>query len=155
MLNANDPKRSQKDIDEEARIQEAIWEDLEERKPNVAALARQFAFPEKRLREWWKGRQSGQRESPNRKLAPNEELALCQYLNWRDEIGIPLRNKNIASYANAILESITSSLSITPPTVGRMWTTCFLEHYPEYHIRKQKILEVSRKTAHDAELLQQ
>ena len=36
-----------------------------------------------------------------------------------------------------------------------MWTTRFLERYPEYHIRKQKTLEVNRKTAHDPELLQE
>ena len=72
MLNANDPKRSHKDIDEEARIQEVIWEVFKEPKPNVAGLARQFVFPEQRLHERSKGRQSRQRESPNRKLAPNE-----------------------------------------------------------------------------------
>lgn len=155
MLNAINHKLSQKYINEEARIQEAIWKVAEEPKPNIATLACQFGVPEQRLREQRKGRQSRQRESPNRKLAHNEELARCQYFNQLDEIGIPSRYNNIASYANTILESITSSLSGPIPTRSQMWTTCFLALYPEYHIRKQKTLEVDRETSHDLELLQE
>ena len=88
-------------------------------------------------------------------IAPDEELALCQYFTRLDEIGIPSRYKNIATYANTILESTTSSPSVTPPTVSRMWTTRFQERYPEYHIRKQKTLEVNWKTSHDPQRLQE
>ena len=37
-----------------------------------------------------------------------------------------------------------------PPKVSSTWTHRFLQRYPKYHVRKQKTLDVERKTSHDA-----
>jgi hypothetical protein len=58
----------------------------------------------------------------------------------------------ITGCANAILRRahfLTSSSPKTPPpTVGPNWTSRFLERYPEFHIRKQKSLDIHRKEVH-------
>jgi hypothetical protein len=138
----------------EARIQQALQAIGDMEKPNIAAVVREFNLPESRFRARLKGRQSrNQREGPNKKLTPDEELALCQYLNRLDEIGIPPRSQHIGSYANSILAQTTSlpENSVLPPTVSRMWTRRFLKRHPEYFRRKQKALDVDRKRAHHPE----
>lgn len=35
-----------------------------------------------------------------------------------------------------------------PPQVGEHWVTRFLQRHPEYHIKKQKTLDVPRALAH-------
>jgi len=137
-------------VEIEARIQRAIEKMSEEEKPNIAATAREMELPEHRLRARWKGRQSRHaRIAPNRKLSQDEELALCQYLNRLDEIGVPARYRQIGSYANEILARAHTDSSIPVPTVSHMWTRRFLERHPEYLIRKQKTLDVKRKQAHN------
>ena len=139
----------------EARIEEAIDEMKNEKKTNIAALARKYALPEQRLRARLKGRISRkQRESPNRKLTADQELGLCQYLDRLDELGIPPRYRHISSYANSILLGVHTDTAEPPPTVGPAWTQHFLQRHPEYHVRKQKTLDVERKQSHDPEVLQ-
>jgi len=139
-------------MDIEDRIQEAIEKISHEEKPNIPATARDLKLPEHRLRARLKGRQSRhQRPASNRKLSPDQELALCQYWNRLDEIGLPARCRHIGSYANAILARAHHDSSTPAPTISRMWTGRFLQRHPEYLIRKQKTLDVKRKEleAHD------
>lgn len=76
-------------MDIEARIQEAIENMSHEEKPNIGATTCNLNLPEHRLWARWKVRQScHERLAPNCKLSPDQELALCQYLNRLDEIGI-------------------------------------------------------------------
>jgi len=138
----------------EARIEKVIAEVKEEEKPNVAALARRFDLPEQRLRARLRGRLSRQqREVTNRRLFTDQELALCQYLDRLDELGIPPRFCHISSYANSILLEVQTDSADAPPKVSSTWTRRFLQRNPEYHVRKQKTLDVERKRSHDAEEL--
>jgi hypothetical protein len=75
----------------ESRITQAI-EILQGRggQPNFAAAAREFLLPVQRLRARWNGRPSKIQTIPgNRRLSKHQELAVCQYLDRLDNIGLP------------------------------------------------------------------
>ena len=137
----------------EERVQQIIQrlEQLsdETERPNIAATARDFQVSEHRLRKRWNGSGSKMdRLPPNRKPTAEQELALCQYLDQLDAIGIPARIPMITSAANSILRRCHIDQAIPPPTVSHMWTKRFLDRHPEYYVRKQKTLDQDRKKAH-------
>jgi len=79
-------------MDIEDYIQEAIEKISRNEKPNIAATARNLRLPGHRLQARLKRCQSRhQHLASNWKLSPDQELALCQYLNCLDEIGLPAR----------------------------------------------------------------
>ena len=129
----------------ENRITQAI-EILQERggQPNFAAAAREFLLLVQRLRARWNGRQSKiQRLAGNRKLSQHQELAVCEYLDRLDNIGLPARHFMITYCANAILRrSHPADSNNPPPQVSKCWAGRFLERYPEYLLRKQRVQEI-------------
>ena len=75
-----------------------------DKKPNIAALAREFCVSESQLRARLKGRQSKQeRPAANRKLREDQESAVYQYLDRLDKIGLSARLPMVTNCANAIL----------------------------------------------------
>ena len=75
----------------ENRITQAI-EILQARggQSNLAAAAKEFLLPPQRLRARWNGRPPKTQVIPgNRKLSGHQELAVCQYLDHLDNIGLP------------------------------------------------------------------
>ncbi|RPA98858.1 hypothetical protein L873DRAFT_1627869, partial [Choiromyces venosus 120613-1] len=78
----------------------------------------------------------------NKWLSEAKELAVYLYLKRLDSIGMSARLLIVTSCGNAILKhnhELDSPISSNnpPPTVGPIWTPCFLEQYPEFHIHKQ------------------
>ena len=123
----------------ESRIQQVIdiISDYGEDNPNIAAAAREFRVPVRRLRARWAGQQSKQgRPGTNERLSADEELAVCLYLDLFEGIGTAARKQMINGCANDILRhSFTPSESepdTKPPEVGLLRTRRYLERRPEY-----------------------
>ena len=133
----------------ESRIQEAIVTLSQSEKPNVAKTAHDHKVPEDRLQNRWKGRLARtERPAANKKLNEEQEIAVCRYLDRLDKIGIAAQRQMLADCANAILRRNHIDFNTPPPTVGKNWPRRFLDTHPEYHLRKQKSLDVERKLSH-------
>ena len=137
----------------EANIEAACQKIFHLENPNVAAVACEFQVPVSRLRARLGGCQSrSQRPAPNKRLSEDEELAVCLYLERLDCIGTSARLPMVTGCANAILrrkyQLTFTAPSMPPPTVGATWTAHFLERHPQFHIRKQKTLDLNQKKPH-------
>ena len=138
----------------ESQIQEALAELLQrgEEKPDLGAAAREFNLPPQCLRARWNRRKSKETRLPaNKKLMVEEELAVCQYLDWLDKIGTSARLHMLTTCANAILSHAHKDPSIPTPVVGEHWARRFLVRHPEYHICKQYTIDSDRKNTHNPE----
>ena len=51
--------------------------------------------------------------------------------------------------ANATLRRSYTDITKPAPTVGQHWPRRFLNAHPEYHIQKQKTLDVAQKNPHN------
>ena len=108
------PKKAYESV--ETRIQEAITvlKKRGEDNPNIAAAAREFNLPRRRLSRRWQGQNSKQTRQPtNRKLNEAQELALCLYLDRLDEIGTAARLPMVTSAANTILRQLRVRSSVS------------------------------------------
>ena len=140
--------------DIESRIADAILELGKCENPNVAAVARQFNVPAKRLINRWKGRKSKiECGGHNKALSEAQESALCQYLDNLDGGGPKVRYKQLEQAANSLLKKWYTR-SGKPPIVGAHWTARFLQRHPQYVVRKQKPLATEKKNAHKPETFQ-
>ena len=137
--------------DIESRIADAILELGKCENPNVAAVARQFNVPAKRLINRWKGRKSKiECGGHNKALSEAQESALCQYLDNLDGGGPKVRYKQLEQAANLLLKKgYTGSGKL--PIIGAHWTAQFLQRLPQYVVRKQKPLYTERKNVHKPE----
>lgn len=141
------PRPSEPYATTEDRIQQAIEWLNQQKKVNIAAGARRFFVPEGRLRARWNGRPSKQDLIPgNRKLSVGQELAVCEYIDRLDEIGLPARDPMITACANSILRRSHVGEG-KPPVVSECWTGRFLQRNPEYARRRQQKQESLRKLA--------
>ena len=95
----------------ESRATQAI-RTLQERggKPNIAVAAKGFFVPKQRLGRRWNGRRSKQQPPGNRKWGENQELAVCQYLDRLNTIGLPAHLFMITDCANAILRAAMTAM---------------------------------------------
>ena len=111
---------------------------------------REFRVPEQRLRARLVGYLSKQeRPATSRRLSEDQELTVCQYLDRLDTIGTTARMIMITSCANSILRRNHTDTTTPPPTVSEKWARRFLNRYPKYYVRKQKIIDTARKKSHD------
>ena len=113
----------------ESQIQQVmdILSDRGRDNSNIAAAAREFRVPVRRLRVRWIGQQSKQEPlGTNKRLSADEELAVCLYLHRLEAIGTAARKQMITGYTNDILRrSFTPSESepeIKPLEVAPLWT---------------------------------
>jgi DDE superfamily endonuclease/Tc5 transposase-like DNA-binding protein len=121
-----------------------------QKKPNIRKTAREFAVPEGRLRRRWKGGKTlFQRPPTNRKLDSTQEGALCEYLDYLDSVGIPLKRASVGATANSILASAHEDSTNPPPQIGEHWTRRFLKRHPEYHVRRKRAIDIERMQAVD------
>ena len=90
-------------------------------------------------------------------MSEAEELGVCLYLKWLNNIGTAARLPMLTGCANTILkrnyQPATESLNTTPPMVGPAWAPRFWGRYPEFHIRKQRSLDYKWRKAHNPEVL--
>ena len=119
--------------------------------PNLTAIAQTYEIPVSRLRGRLQGRQS-RHEQPgtNLKLTEGQELAVCPYLDCLNSIGTSARQKMVVGSANAILQYAHIGEGAAP-VVGSHWAPRFPARHPEYHIRKQRSIDINRKNSHEPE----
>jgi hypothetical protein len=132
----------------EDRIAEALQSIEKNLKPNFTKLAKKFAVPYLRLINRAKGRGSkSERQPANLRLNDTKELVLCWYLNTLERAGLYVCVYQIHVVASSILNRRSGYDSDRP--LGKLWTTRFLQCHPEYHIRKQRLIDIERKDAHN------
>ncbi len=136
----------------EERIQLAI-DAINTRKITVRAqIAREFDVPLQRLRFRLKGHPpaSAVPGLHNRKLDPDQDLALHTYCKNLDELGLPIRLHTVERAASELQDFPRWA---QPPPLGSDWTKRWLDRQPDLHKAKRKPLAVARKNAHDLNLL--
>jgi hypothetical protein len=85
----------------------------------------------------------------NTKLSSEEEVAICRYIDRLDNCNFAVRVEFITDAANYILKERSSlSSSSPPPTVGKVWTTRFIQRHG-YTKRLQKKLDSNRQASED------
>ena len=139
--------------DIEVRIEAAITfiQSSSDNYPNLTAIARTYEISVSTLQGRLQGRQSRQeRPGTNLKLTEDQELAVYQYLDRLDSIGTSAPQQMVAGCPNAILQYGHIGEGAAP-VVGSHWASRFLARHPEYHIRKQRSIDINRKNAHDPE----
>jgi hypothetical protein len=130
----------------EDRISEALASIDPNSKANYTKLAAKFAVPYTRLIKRAKGRcTKSQRQPVNLRLNDAEELALCHYLDALETAGLYACVHQIRAVGNSILQRRPHK----EPPLGSTWATRFLQRHPEYHIRKQRTIDIERKEAHE------
>jgi DDE superfamily endonuclease/Tc5 transposase DNA-binding domain len=141
--------------EEEERILEAC-DDLENQEnPLYAATARKFGVHPKRLYRRFTGRTQSRIDAggTNKVLDDAAEHALCMYIDFADDLGIPIREKTLTKAANSILQN--RRVGEDPPrVVSKMWASRWLARHPEYKKRARKPLAVARKNTHNPEAIQ-
>lgn len=112
---------------------------------NIAELARASGVPYQRLLARANGRQSRcERPGTCKRFTEEQEASIHQYLQTLDDIGTSARLWQLRKCANSILARLHDGEG-PPPIVGQHWPARFLEANPQYHIRKQKPMELARK----------
>lgn len=139
----------------EQRIQLAI-DAMNTRKNTVRAqIAREFDVPLQRLRFRLKGHPpaSAIRGLHNRKLNPDQDLALHTYCKNLDDLGLSVRLHMVERAANELLRQ-DKPRWLHPPSVGPDWAKRWLDRQLDLHKAKRKPLAAARKNAHDLDLLE-
>jgi hypothetical protein len=136
----------------EERIINAIHALSDQSRPNIAAAAREFDVPYQRLKARFKGRKSLFEREPNgRRLNPDHESALSRWIDYNDELGLPLKRPQIIAAATSILKLFDPSA----PPPGPKWLKRWLQRHPEYRVRRRKALDIERLRAQDKSLVQE
>jgi hypothetical protein len=142
----------------EKRIQQAVNEIRAlESTPMIADFARQYDVPYQRLYARFHGTLAkSDLVSGNCKFSDIEEKALCRHLDRLDKIGLPAQRELLRAAADYILLAnwTPTSTDKKQPSVGRHWVSRFLKRYPEYTLKRQKVLDLERKRAVSYENLQ-
>lgn len=135
----------------EARIQKAIEHLKKNPDAKRAKVAREFDVPLQRLRFRLKGARpmSEVRGVHGRRLSPDQDLALCLYLNKLIKLGLHPRLRMIETAATKLLmqDSIGTTL---PPPLSHSWSKRWMDRHPEFRKIKRKPLAAVRKNAEDS-----
>ena len=133
----------------ERRVKMACGAYISDEFRSIAAACEAFDAPESRVRRRLIGI-SSKKESGgyNKRLSPDQELAVCHFLDRIATLGIDARKQMVSSIANRILRRAHNDPTMDPPKVGPQWALRFLQRHPEYIIKKKKPLAIERKNAH-------
>ena len=139
---------SYKDIED--RIEQCLASIPKGEIPNYSLLSEAWNVPYSRLRRRYLGIASRSTRQPtNRRLNPSQELALKSWINFMDESYVSPTRTMIENCANSILRQAPGVDPENPPRVGEHWTERFLDRHPEYHIRRQRAINIERKRAYN------
>ena len=136
--------------DNEIRLQEVLvaYKQLEETSnaPKLRAWARSCKVSYKRLLARYNGMPSKLGNSnAQASLDIAQEHAICQYIDLRQRIQCPIRQRELRPLANSLLRKNDS----THPGVSTRWTARFLARHPQYNIKKHKTIAAERRGAMD------
>ena len=105
-------------------MQEALESIPENRKPNIARLAKEFHVPYAQLLNRYNGLPA--KQSNNYALNSAEENAIHQYLQRLERLGTACRRPMLLRAANSVMRERFGP----PGTVGKHWPTRFLKRNP-------------------------
>ena len=130
--------------EEEELLADAIQYKRDHPQASFRFLERQFKVNKDKICRRFHGRGSrfGQASGKTR-LTPEQDKALCWFLDYLDKFGIPLRYKSLLSAANHIL---TISDPDAKP-VSKNWPRRWIASHPGYKVRKEKPIEQARQQA--------
>ena len=105
---------------EERVIEACEWLDTQ-KKPYFAKAARKFGVHKDRVRRRYLGKALSLCDvgGHNKRLNDDEDCALCAYIDFTDEIGLPIREKTLVVAANSILRNHYSD----PPPLSKSWAS--------------------------------
>jgi Tc5 transposase DNA-binding domain len=139
----------------EKNVRRAISDLKTQKKPNIAATARKYCVPIDRVRRRFKGQTKALSTlgGHNKKLDKNDERVLYQYLDFYDNVSLPVREKSLSKIANSLLlrRHILIGSKDLLPKVSKVWSSRFLKRHPKYKKRTLKPLAIYRKNAHNLE----
>jgi hypothetical protein len=133
----------------EASLQNALQYKRQHPSASFRWLERQFHVKKDRIHRRWKGIQGSksERDPTNLRLDKYQEKAFSWYLTRLWEIGVPLRQKIIATAANEILAAAARLDDAKPPMVGENWATRWLHRHDEFSVQREKSIEMERQKA--------
>ena len=133
---------------EEAVIEACKWLKIQ-KKPCYSKAARQFGVHKDRVRRRFLGETGSLCDTGgfNKRLNDDEDRTLCEYIDFADDIGLPIREKTLIIAANSIIRKHRPDA----PSVSKMWASRWLTRHPEYNKKFRKPLSVARKSMHDPE----
>jgi Tc5 transposase DNA-binding domain len=130
--------------EEEELLAEAIQYKRDHPEASFRFLERQFKVNKDKICQRFHGRGSRFGQAPaNTRLTPEQDKALCWFLDYLDKFGVPLRYKSLISAANHIL---TISDPDAKP-VSKNWPRRWIASHPGYKVRKEKPIEQARQQA--------
>src|ERR1700751_2692101 len=135
---------------EEALLQRALESIPKGSKPNYAAVARAFDCDYVKLRRRHQGMASKMtRPISYYRLTDAQDSALRAWIEFMDSCCLSPTRHMIENCANSILRQAASASPSNPPKVGQHWVRRYLKRHPEYHIRRQRSIDIERKRAHN------
>lgn len=117
-------------------------------RPNVKQYAATYDLPYQRLLRLYKGGNTRSDRAlivDTRRLSPDQDLALCRYLDSLDAIGYGVHRGLITAQAYQLLLDACSGNDEAPPPIGKQWARRWLKRHPEYQRVKATPMEVLRK----------
>jgi hypothetical protein len=93
-----------------------------QKRPYFSKAARKYGVHKDRVRRRFLEKTASLCESGghNKRLNDEEDCALCAYIDFADEIGLPIREKTLIMAANSILRKYYSN----SPPVSKIWASC-------------------------------
>ena len=91
------------------------------------------------------------RTPPNRALNPEQEQAIRNYLKRLDNVDISATLSMLRSAANYLLKRSHLGPCTLPPAISPCWPRRFLNRNKQFFKKKQKLLAIDRKNAHNVE----
>jgi hypothetical protein len=127
----------------EASLQNTLQYKRQHPSASFRGPEQQFHIKKKdRIHNRWKDTQGSksERDPTNLKLDKYQEKVFSWYLSRLWEIGVPLRQKTIATAANKILAAAARLDDTPPPTVEENWATRWLHRHDGFPVQRENQL---------------
>jgi Tc5 transposase DNA-binding domain len=78
---------------------------------------------------------------------------LCAYIDFAEDLGMPIREKSLSKTANSILRTRYNREGPLH-SVSKMWASRWLKRHPEYKKKALKPLAAARKNIHNLDSIE-
>ena len=132
--------------DQERMLADALKYKVKHPKATFRYLQSQFGVHKDKIQRRYNKQQASrlnQTTPSNARLSPEQDKALCYFLNFLTHFGIPLVYQKIASAANHILHINDAN----EKPVGEMWPRRWVKAHPQFKVVKEKPIEQAREEA--------
>src|SRR5436190_2522400 len=132
--------------EQERRLADALQYKTKHPKATYRYLESQFRIDKDRIQRRYNKQQASRynRSTPsNTRLSPEQDKALCYFLNFLAQFSIPLVYQKITSAANHILHINDAN----EKPVGEMWPRRWVKVHLQFKVVKEKPIEQAREEA--------